>query len=509
MIVFLMTGEIPAQATFNHRFHFGMPVVYNLSGVIVTDSAYYATGTVIDTVNYHFSGIFVKFNLEGNPVLTKVLSNPSQWIYPFEPAFVETHDHQFASLALATDSIRRFMLIKYDDKGDTIFTKTYLHPQYPAEHFLYPYNLIVTDDEGFLMVGNMEGPNPVVDTDVLLIKTNSLGNEEWKKYYGTALNEKGICVARSKTGNGYVIGANRNNTNTNVEDYIYRAYVFEVDSLGNVLWQFLSPPDTLRDWAHDIALHADGSISVASGVGVEIPLPSYNLIHFDKAIFRLSPAHEMEWERVFKNYPMSASVQTYKIVDLSDESGIVMAGKSYEPLSPGYAYRGWFAKISHDGDSIWAREYEIVDTYKSEHTVFDMKQTQDGGFIVCGESFDRSGQDSILKQAWLLKLDEHGCLVPGCHLTDATNEEPMPGIQLAIYPNPTTDYLNFYLKNGPQGKEASFRILDANGCSVSDFGGSAANTTFIVPVWNWPAGVYFLQYLEGGEVQVTERFVKL
>ncbi len=42
---------------------------------------------------------------------------------------------------------------------------------------------------------------------------------------------------------------------------------------------------------------------------------------------------------------------------------------------------------------------------------------------------------------------------------------------------------------------------------VKEFASDFAKDTFIVPVWDWAAGVYFLQYVESGEVRVSERFV--
>ena len=127
---------------------------------------------------------------------------------------------------------------------------------------------------------------------------------------------------------------------------------------------------------------------------------------------------------------------------------------------------------------------------------------------MCGEARDWSGTDSIPQQAWLLKLDQYGCLVPNCYT--ATEEAPTgeePAIRLAIYPNPTADYLNFYLRTPRPVKEASFRIVSAEGRLVQSFQSDRPDVTFIVPVWDWAAGVYFLQYLEEGMVKGSERFV--
>lgn len=108
-----------------------------------------------------------------------------------------------------------------------------------------------------------------------------------------------------------------------------------------------------------------------------------------------------------------------------------------------------------------------------------------------------------------MKLDSFGCLIPGCNANDGPNAttEEVPSFHLAIYPNPTTAYLNFELRTPQLLQKASFRIYDINGRLVKEFVSDSPKDTFIVPVWDWEAGVYFLQYLEGGEVQAVERFI--
>ena len=136
------------------------------------------------------------------------------------------------------------------------------------------------------------------------------------------------------------------------------------------------------------------------------------------------------------------------------------------------------------------------------------KAFPDGGIIICGEARDWSGQDSIPQQAWLMKLDSFGCLVPGCQLIDATEEAQEQGT-LLLYPNPARDYLNFFYRPAPgqNSRELSFRIFDASGRELQRFEAQSGEATYIVPLWHWPPGVYFLQLLHDGLPVRTERFV--
>jgi Secretion system C-terminal sorting domain len=497
------------QTTFNKRFHLGFPAAI-MSGVIPTDSCYYGIGIVLDSVYPHpIASFFAKFDLQGNTIFVKTLSDPDKWHDTRVPAFVISSDNNFVAAGITLDSIRKIFLIKYTPGGDTIFTKSYLHPLYPQESFVYLANLTTTDDGGFIMTGNLEMPAGINNTDILVLKTDSLGNEIFKKNLGTtSFDELSYSIINASS--GYIIGALQNNGNTSIQNYSFRTLIIRIDSVGQKQWQYLSPIDSgLRDAANDMVLLDDGSLVVASGVGTEIDHPSVNVVYFDKYVFKLNPDGEIEWELTFKDPELTSVSRTTNLIQLSNGSGFLLAGMAHVKLSPILgSVMGWIAKITPEGDSTWIRRYAFLDQQSSAHTIYDLKETPDGGFILCGEARDWSGTDSIPQQAWLLKLDEYGCLVPGCY---TATEEPAgeePAISLAIYPNPASDYLNFYLRTPRPVREASFRIVSAGGRLMKTFQSDRPDATFIVPVWDWPAGVYFLQYLEGGVVRVSEKFIK-
>ncbi len=126
---------------------------------------------------------------------------------------------------------------------------------------------------------------------------------------------------------------------------------------------------------------------------------------------------------------------------------------------------------------------------------------------ICGQARDREGGDSIPQQAWLLKLDEYGCLVPGCHIIDGVEELSEAPVHLSMYPNPTSNYLNMYFRSERPVKKGMFRVYDTSGRLVHSFSAGRNDTTYIIPVWSWPKGVYALQYVAEGEVWWAEKVV--
>ena len=142
------------------------------------------------------------------------------------------------------------------------------------------------------------------------------------------------------------------------------------------------------------------------------------------------------------------------------------------------------------------------------HELYDVAETTDGGFLAVGRSADFSGTEEVPTQGWLLKVDEYGCLVPGCQLVSAT-EEPAVLPQLLLYPNPVEDVLNVYLGPWTNEKEVTFRVVDVQGKVWQKRRATVADATYLLPVDQLSAGAYFLQLVDAsGQVLVSEQFIK-
>jgi Secretion system C-terminal sorting domain len=508
--LFCFSLSMMGQTTFNRRLHFDFPAAV-LTSIVPTDSCYYATGIIADSIfPYKTGSLFVKFDLQGEPILIKTLTSTQKTYETWFNDLTLLTDGNFAVQGITVDTTVRTILIKFMADGDTIFTKEYLNPAYPNFEFIQPRGGFEPMPGGGFVISNAIKVGSQANVDIYLIKTDSLGNKQWGKVYVNSMWDRPQSLIVTPEGK-IIVGGIRTNDNTALENYSYRCHIFQVDSAGNVEWDYLSPNGVgfLRDAANDMVLLDDGSLVVASGVGTEIDWPSVNQVYFDKMVFKLKANLEEEWNVVFKEPKLTGSAYLSNVIRVSDGSGFVIAGKTGEdtPGNNNFALRGWIGKVSPDGDSIWTREYIGVESNNPRHQIIDLKETADGGFIICGESRDLDA-DSIPQQAWLLKLDEYGCLVPGCY---TATEEPAggePAISLAIYPNPASDYLNFYLRTPRPVREANFHIVSAGGRLMKTFQSDRPDATYIVPVWDWAAGVYFLQYVEEGVVRASEKFVK-
>ena len=288
-----------------------------------------------------------------------------------------------------------------------------------------------------------------------------------------------------------------------------------MDSLGGIEWKYLSPIDQFLYGVNDMVLEDDGSIVIATMDGIEIPINVGNAgtIQLQPYMIKLDSNREVVWETIIREFDWAGSNRIRKMLRLSDDSGYIMVGNALvgQDTFPGIAsgnFWGSMAKVSPDGDSLWHRHhYLIVDPHET-HDFYDIKETHDSGLIMCGESFRYNEHPELetWQQGWIIKTDQHGCLVPGCHII--SSQENLPDkIALQLYPNPTSDFLNIFFKTERLSKNGIFRVLDLNGRVVKTFTPASKEGTYMLSVQNYSAGMYFLQYVEDGVGKYSEQFV--
>ena len=498
--------------TFNKRVDAGYPFL-NLTKILPTDSCYYVVGAITDTTGGATVGcLFLKLSLEGETIWQNPLGSPQKFFRSWGSGLFAVGDTSFVTMGHTTDSISKSVIYKYNLEGDTIFTKEFFSPFYPEENFISAANSIhPVNDTSFSALAGVNGLPGGANIEIYWIRLHESGSIINSKVFSGPLQNIPMSQV-IRNGEEIIIGSGKNNLGQVSENFTYRSYLLSIDLQGNINWQYSTPSVDLSDNANALLPIPDGGLIIGTGKGVETASNSSSgRVDWNPCFFKLNADRQMEWVREFRGRTMGPIYAIVKIAQATDSSGYLGVSRIADFESAEEPLNGmWVMKVSNAGDSLWARHFTLINEEPGMPEPMDLKATPDGGYIVCG-AIDPPDDGGVhpLRYGWLLKLDEHGCLVPGCHLPNSTAVEPGTPPQLALFPNPARDFINFELRGARPAPDGAFRILDAKGRLLQSKPAREALGTVVVPVQDWAAGAYVVQYLEGGQLRATEQFLKV
>ncbi len=160
---------------------------------------------------------------------------------------------------------RYVWLLKTDDKGDTLWTKTYSGIDY-----LIARSVQQTADGGYIIVAD--------GWHISLIKTDSLGDTLWTKTYSEGIESIGLSVQQTSD-DGYIVAGT-----INLPYVIYEVYLIKTDASGDTLW---TKTYGGVDWGWDFGLSAQ--ITRDGGYIVVANTRSYGAGGHDVWLLKIAP----------------------------------------------------------------------------------------------------------------------------------------------------------------------------------------------------------------------------
>jgi hypothetical protein len=487
--------------SFNKRFHLGFNQLAFRS-IEVSDSSFFVSGLGTDQ---WYGSVFAEFDFLGESIFSNYIFSPEEYILAYGKDLHKISFDKWIVSGEGVDSVGGYVLVlKLNDQGEIEDKVKIFHPDFPQEEFISDAGGIEKIPGGWIGIFNIE--SFLVDppsVDLFAVKLNNDFSINWaKKYASPPMNESARSVAY-KSGK-ILIGAYKTNFNTTNKNFNTQLYILQIDTLnGSVTKSFLYPSvptnQLLMGPADDMVVEEDGSVIVATRVGKEEPInPVSSFIRWSTAILKVNAnLTQVVWEQTMFSGNSNDATQFHKIVKALDGSGYIAAGSAtYEPGTFG----GALAKVSPDGDSLWLRHYKYVTTKPSFHYIYDLEPTPDGGYVMVGEARPYNGYDTLypppIQQGWILKVDEWGCLAPGCQLDVGVEEPPAPVATLKVYPNPASG--EFYVHLPEAGPGGRFRLYDALGREALSFAATGGEATYIVSLEGVAPGWYALVYEEEG-----------
>ncbi len=272
------------------------------------------------------------------------------------------------------------LLVKTDSLGRVQWNR-----QWGGSYEDASVNVQLTLDHGYISTGFTRTPaHPAM---FYIWKTDSMGNEQWLKRYGSVGYEEnqGAYVCQTSDGNYIATGYFGSPSN--------RVALIKLNSVGDTLWIRNFGLGLLGNWANGICVKetADhgyilsGSTHTGSGNGFLIKTDSLG---------------NQQWIR---SYGGTADEFITGIRQLQDGNYLVVG------QTTSYGYGGsdiWLLKINSVGDTIWTRTYGGSGNESTGER--DLSVTSDSCYLIVGTtaSWGAGGNDALL-----LKVDGNGNIV--------------------------------------------------------------------------------------------------
>jgi hypothetical protein len=221
-----------------------------------------------------------------------------------------------------------------------------------------------TGDGGYIIAGSTSPGTSIVD--VLLIKTDELGNEVWSKTFGDTFQDCGFCVRQTADGGYIVAGLSESQTvPPNVDE---NAYLLKIDASGNKQWS-RSFGLEWPDGATGVEQTADGGYVLAGYTR------SYGEGDFNAWLIKTDADGNAQWEAAYGGN----SWELAKGVQQASDGGYIVVGTT---TSFGAWKQAWLIKTDAVGTQEWSKTFGG----DADEWGLAVQQTSDGGYILAGKT---------------------------------------------------------------------------------------------------------------------------
>ena len=305
---------------------------------------------------------------------------------------------------------------------------------YGGKHAEFLYDAIPTPDYGFLLAGssisNKNGNKADAnkgDLDYWVWKMDEKGTPEWQKSFGgdgvdvlqsvKLANDGGFILAGTSSSS---ISGDKKEVCKGQEDF----WIIKLDAKGNEIWQrtiggsgqekLLSIAQT-KDGGYILGGTSSSNTAEPDEKGV---IDKYGKSEdsrgsLDNWVVKLDTKGEIKWQKTLGGQ----YVDELKSIEQTNDKGYIIGGYSNSPISGDKTQENfglndyWIIKLDEDGNELWQHTLGG----DQDDTLFALTQTNDGGFIVGGNSNSgatnsksKSNQDGA--DFWVLKLDKTGTI---------------------------------------------------------------------------------------------------
>ncbi len=216
------------------------------------------------------------------------------------------------------------------------------------------------------------------------------------------------------------------------------------------------------------------------------------------SLFKINEDGDIEWFRRYLENPYKKNIWAGRFIE-SNNFAYGIGGYITDEGWQNYTQYSMLVKVDLSGNLIWKRLFK---QWHRDNRFFSLTAVPDG-FIICADGKDTTHTTGIT-DAWIIKTDTNGCIIPGCHLTDGLVQLTSPDAFVLVYPNPATDKITVQITDN-RAKLKSYSLYDAKGNFIKQQALINHPQTVEIVTNNLSAGNYYLVL----ELQDGERAVKI
>lgn len=337
-------------------------------------------------------------------------------------------------------------LLKMDTGGNIVWSKAY-----GGTYQDKAYNVASCSDGGFMLTGYTSVYATSSNWDLLMLKTDSDGNNIWSRSVGGSKDDFGWYVTETNDGGFLSIGATKSFNIGN-----WDGYVVKTDASGTLQWTKVLGGSN-SDYFHGMSKTSDGGF-ILTGITSTNSFGSSDIW-----LVKLNSIGDTLWTRQYGK----ATEDAGNAVIQTNDGGYMIAGDIHVNPNAGN-HNSCLLKTDSNGNLQWAKTYG---SNPGTEIAWDLRQTSNGDYLLFGSSafYGNGGGGDMLT----IKTDNSGNLK-----------------WAKAYGSTAFDDFWYSQKSAGEGTmmvgSSSAGTQNVFVISTDSLGNSACNTTSVVPDVNTP-----------------------
>jgi hypothetical protein len=343
-------------------------------------------------------------------------------------------------------------------------------------------------NENLLLAGRRS--NYQYDSEGMLIKSDAMGNEIWRKFYGSPGLYCGIQEPYVIDDDNILLpGFKIHEGNGSITSSWGRSWMVLVDSLGNIKSQWDSPNHIENGASTRVLKMANGNWIYTSYEFIPMPGQIDDWGFRPKIICRDSNFN-LVWFKYLSNFVS----KTNRIIDITPTSdgNYLVVGKwlNYTMTS--------ICKFSPSGDIIWSFNDPDAPVGFGDSFLGGVAELPSGSVVAAGYVEDYSTNKT---EGLIIKLGRNGCMDTLCNTGWIGTAETEKVSKIKVFPNPAREVLTI---NNPIGER--IEVFDMAGKLVRTV--SAQGEKQPIPIHDLPPGAYIVRMQEK-TLRVSYKIIKI